>query len=128
MPTQEIYSGREFDVRGWVEGGSCLVLDFLEELTSNGDKDAERLVNLISRIADNGMTHNKRHVRSLGDGIFEFKSFNTARILFFYDSGARSLIICTHGFTGKKGAGGKNIKKEISRAERIKDEYLNEKD
>lgn len=127
MPTQEIYQGKLFEVRGWVDGDSCLALDFLRELAKSGDSDAERLFYLIKRTADEGVLQNNRHVRSLGDGIFEFKAPNTARICFFYDKDVRSLIICTHGFTGKKGNEKKYIQRQIEKAVKIKKDYFGEK-
>jgi hypothetical protein len=108
-----------------VENEQCLVLDFLEELEANGDTDSVRLNNLILQTADYGVRHNKKHIRSLGDDIYEFKAPNTGRILFFYDK--NRLIICAHGFTGKKGSEDKFIKTQIKKAERIKDDYFAEK-
>lgn len=124
MPTEEIYAGSVFEISGWVENGNCQVLGFLDELADNGDSDAERLFNLITRIADNGITHNQRHIRPLDENIFEFKAHNTGRILFFYDKG--HLIICSHGFTGKKGNEQKFINKQIKKANRIRDDYFDE--
>ena len=124
MPTEEIYAGAVFEVKGWIEKETCQVLDFLGELADNSDTDAERLLNLIQRIADQGITHNQRHVRPLDDHIFEFKAPNTGRILFFYDKGR--LIICSHGFTGKKGNEQKFINKQIKKANRIRDDYFDE--
>lgn len=124
MPTEEIYVGAIFEVKGWVEKGSCQTLDFLEDMAANGDSDAERLLNLIVRVADNGMTFNKRHVRKLDENILEFKAPNTGRILFFYDKG--HLIICSHGFTGKKGNEDKFIKKQIKKANQIRNNYFDE--
>lgn len=125
MPTEEIYVGRAFAVRGWVENGKCQVIEFLEKLADDGDSDAERLYNLITRIADEGITFNQRHVRPLDDNIFEFKAPNTGRILFFYDKG--NLIICAFGFTGKKGNENKFIAKQIKKASRIRDDYFDER-
>jgi hypothetical protein len=112
-------------VRGWVENEKCLVLGFLEELEANGDTDSVRLNNLIVQTADNGIRYNKTHIRPLGDDIYEFKAPNTGRILFFYDK--NRLIICAHGFTGKKGNERKFIKTQIEKAKRIKDDYFAEK-
>lgn len=124
MPTEKIYKGKVFEVKGWIENDSCLVLEFLEELSANGDSDAERLFNLMIRVADNGITYNQRHMRRLSNNIYEFKAPNTGRILFFYDK--NSLIICSHGFTGKKGNEDKFIKGQIGIAERIRRDYFKE--
>ncbi|MFV0387486.1 MAG: type II toxin-antitoxin system RelE/ParE family toxin [Pyrinomonadaceae bacterium] len=124
MPTEEIYVGARFTVRGWVENGTCLVFEFLDELEANGDSDYKRLNYLINRMADNGVILNKKHVRPLDDKIYEFKAPNTARILFFYDKG--SLIICSHGFSGKSGNEQKFIQKQIKKATSIRDDYFKE--
>ncbi len=125
MPTEEILKGKKFEIRSWVENDSNVILDFLDELADNGDNDGARLYALIKRTADNGVTHNKKHFNTLSDGIFEFKAPNTSRIAFFYDE--NRLIICSHGFTGKKGNADKFIKKQIKKAIGIKEEYFREK-
>lgn len=125
MPTEEIYKGTKFEIRSWVENDSIIVLDFLEELAANGDLDAERLYNLMTNTADEGVTKNKKHIRPLGDKIFEFKAPHTGRIAFFYDK--NQLIICTHGFTGKKGSEGKFIQRQIKKATAVKKAYFKEK-
>jgi hypothetical protein len=125
MPTEELYRGRVFTVKAWVDGDSCPVLDFLEELELNGDSDAGRLNYLIERTADHGVIKNKRQSRYLSNDIYEFKAPNTARILYFYDKG--HLIICSHGFTGKPGSAQKNINNEIKQAEKIRKAYFKEK-
>ncbi len=124
MPSQIIYAGAVFIVKGWVENGRCQVLDLLEELEKQGDTDAIRLFNLIKRIADHGITHNRHHVRPLDEHIFEFKAPNTGRILFFFDRGR--LIVCEHGFRGKKGDEDRFIKKQIKKVIRIREDYLDE--
>lgn len=125
MPTAEIYTGRKFAVRGWVDNGTLLIREFLEELAANRDGDAERLRNLITRVADEGVSHNHHHVRPLDSNIFEFKGSRTGRILFFYDKG--QLIICSHGFKGKSGNEQKRIAKEIKKANRIREDYFEER-
>jgi len=125
MPTERIYKGTEFEVRGWVDKDSNIVLDFLEGLEANGDSDAERLLKLIVRTADHGLTQNKRHTRLLADDIYEFKASNTGRIMFFFDK--NGLIICAHCFTGKKGNEDRYIKRQIKKTTRIKEAYLLEK-
>jgi hypothetical protein len=124
MPTAEIYAGAKFTVKGWVENDACQVLDFLKELIVNGDKDGTRLLALIKRTAEYGVEKNKRKIRALENEIYEFKAHNTGRILFFYAKG--QLIICSHGFTGKKGGEKKFIKKQIEKAVQIKDKYFAE--
>ncbi len=124
MPTEEIYTGEKFTVKGWKENDTCQVLEFLKELIGNGETDGPRLFYLIKRMADHGVIRNKKQVRSLGDDIYEFKAPNTGRVLFFYNKG--SLIICSHGFSGKKGNEQKFIKRQIKIANRIKGDYFDE--
>lgn len=124
MPAEEFYVGAKFTIKVWVENDTCEVLNFLDELNANGDSDYERLYYLIEKMANNGIILNKRHVRPLEDDIFEFKAPNTGRILFFYDKG--HLIICSHGFTGKKGSEKKFIAKQNKKAVSIKEKYFDE--
>ncbi|MBP6003689.1 MAG: type II toxin-antitoxin system RelE/ParE family toxin [Pyrinomonadaceae bacterium] len=125
MPTVEIVKGNCFEIRGWVKDGECQVLDFLSELAGNGNPEADRLLWLIRKTAENGVSGNIRHVRSLGDEIFEFKGNDTARVLFFYDRG--KLIICSHGFAGKKGNEKKFIKDQKAKAVVIRAAYFAER-
>jgi hypothetical protein len=126
MPTIEIVRGLQFEIRAWVDSaGKCPTVNFLTELKANGDSDAQRLSHLMERTAATGIVRNERHVRSLEDGIFEFKAPNSARVLFFYDK--NRLIICSHGFTGKSGIARKNIKAQMETAMRIKKEYFDTK-
>lgn len=121
MATHLIYEGRLFKIYAWKEKDSCQVLDFLSKLDEESNNDSKRLVYLIQRTASVGIIKNERQSRLLENGIYEFKAPNTSRILYFLDKG--SIIICTHGFGGKHGAG-KTVKKEIERATEIKDRYL----
>lgn len=125
MPTERIYKGAKFEIRSWVENDSNIVLDFLEELEENGDSDGTRLFALIKRTGDIGITHNQRQIRSLDDDIYEFKAPNTGRIMFFYDK--NRLIICAHGFTGKKGNEAKFIQRQIKKAIEVRKDYFREK-
>ncbi len=124
MPVQQIKAGAKFTVYAWGDEKSCEVLGFLEQLVADGDSDAERILNLINRTADHGAPRNIQHCRPLGDDIYEFKAPNTARVLWFYDAGR--IIICTHGFSGKRGRG-KTPKSEIERAKGVRELYLKEK-
>lgn len=124
MPVQRIKAGAKFTIYAWGDEESCEVLEFLEALVTNGDSDAERILSLINRTADHGTPHNEQHCRLLDDGIYEFKAPNTARVLWFYDAGR--IIVCTHGFSGKRGRG-KTSKSDIERASSIRELYLKEK-
>lgn len=123
MPVREVAQGQRFRIFAWGDDEHCEVLEFLEELRSNANPDAARLLYLITRTAQQGAPENEQQCRPLGDGIFEFKAPFTARILWFYDAGR--IIICTHGFSGKRGRG-KTSKSEIKRAKDIRRQYLEE--
>ena len=124
MPTEQIDKGPKFEIRAWSPGGRCQVLDFLNELKINVPLDYVRLLNIIKRTVNEGIFHNNRQNRSLGNDIFEFKAVGTSRIMFFYDEG--KLIICSHGFTGKKGGEKKFINSQIKKAIDARTEYFNE--
>ena len=102
MPTVEILKGPAFEIRGWVTGGECQVVQFLEKLSSDPKSDYDRLDYLLTRTAEVGIIKNPQQIRPLGDGIFEFKGTRTSRIVFFYDD--KQIIICTQGFSGKRGS------------------------
>ena len=57
--------------------------------------------------------------------LYEFKGTRTSRILFFYDKG--KLIICSQGFSGKRGNEKRDVKAQNSKASKIKDAYFGEK-
>lgn len=125
MPVETIYEGRKLEIRAWVIDGRCLVMDFLTELQQDENSDYLRLINLIQRTGDNGPIKNINHMRPLGDGIFEMKGTKTSRILFFYDEG--KLIICSHGFTGKRGSEKRDVANQLKKASKIRDEYFKER-
>ncbi len=124
MPIQLLKAGAKFRIYAWGNENRCETVEFLEKLKVDSNSDAIRLLNLIVRTADHGPPNNEQHSRLLGDGIYEFKAPNTARLLWFYDESR--IVICTHGFSGKKGSG-KTSRKEIDRAKEIRQEYLREK-
>lgn len=125
MPVQQIKAGAKFTIYAWGDEEHCETLRFLKQLCEDGNSDAARRVYLMNRAAEHGITGNEQHYRSLGDDLYEFKAPNTARIIWFYDAG--QLIICTHGFTGKRGKG-KTSKGDIERAKGIRKQYLKEKE
>jgi hypothetical protein len=125
MSTREILKGPRFEIRAWVEGGECPVVEFLEELKADPKSDYERLMYLLMRTANEGVLRNTQQIRPLHKDIYEFKGAKTSRILFFYDKG--KLIICSHGFSGKRGHGKRDVQEQIRKASRIKDAYFKEK-
>ncbi len=76
---------------------------------------------LLNFSAAKGPPDNKEKYNSLGDGLYEFKSWGL-RLICFYDEG--SLIICTHGYF-KQSQG--MPKKEKTRALNLKNAYFEAK-
>lgn len=124
MAIQLIRAGARFRIYAWGDEHRCETLIFLKKLEQNSNADEIRLLTLITRTADHGPPGNEHHSRPLGDGIYEFKAPNTARLLWFYDRDR--IIVCTHGFSGKSGSG-KTPQREIDKAREIRAEYLREK-
>jgi hypothetical protein len=77
--------------------------------------DKAKLMALFQIAADHGNFHNPEKFGDLGDGLFEFKSFQI-RMPFAYAKTERRLILVTHGFIKKKN---KTSSQEIKRAWRI---------
>lgn len=123
MPVREITRGQRFRILAWGDDAYCEVLDFLEDLRRNSSHDAARLVYLIQRTVRHGAPENEHQCRPLGEGIFEFKAPSTARILWFY--GAGHIIVCTHGFAGKRGRG-RTPENEIKKAKDVRRQFLEE--
>jgi hypothetical protein len=69
------------------------------------------LTNLLLRHADHGPIYNEQKSRELMDGIFEFKTTQGARILYFYDRTGRTIL--THGFDK---CSDRRLTREIDRA------------
>lgn len=125
MPTEIIRKGPAFEIRGWVSGGECQVLDFLEELSADPKSDFDRLDYLLTRTAEVGVIKNPQQIRPLGDGFFEFKGTRTSRIVFFYDN--KQIIICSQGFSGKRGSEKRDVQQQLGKASKIREAYLKEK-
>lgn len=125
MPTEIIRKGPAFEIRGWVNGGECQVVNFLEELSLEPKSDYDRLDYLLTRTADVGVLKNAQQIRPLGDGFFEFKGTRTSRIVFFYDE--KKIIICSQGFSGERGSEKRDVQQQIAKASKIREAYLKEK-
>ena len=121
MPLEFVFEGKSFSVWAWADH-ECLFYEFLDKLQVEGNKDAERILYLIKRTAENGPVKNEQQCKLLEDGIYEFKAPKGARVLWFYDQG--QMIICTHGFVKKKK---KTPRVEIDRAKKIRRQYFEEK-
>lgn len=102
----------------WSRGGvgDCPALDFLEQVSTASRK---AFLNLLKQCSESGPILNEQKSRYLEEGIYEFKSRQGDRLLYFYSIYERRQIIITHGF--RKGA---RIRTEIERAISLRREYL----
>jgi len=127
MPILTIKEGFRYAIYAWGGEDSCELLQFLEDLERESNPDATRIVYLISRTADHGPPRNELQCRALegkhAEGLFEFKAPGGTRVLWFYDK--NRIIICTHGFVKKRQ---KTPRKEIDKAQAIRQLYLKEKE
>jgi len=94
------------------QNGDCPAFEFFDALSL---LDKAKLMALFQIAADHGKFHNPEKFGDLGDGLFEFKSFQI-RMPFAYAKTERALILITHDFNKKKD---KTPKEEITRAWRI---------
>lgn len=120
METQLLLEGSAFAIyalrRSRAGVDHCPILEFLEEALEPSRKS---LLSIIQQHAERGPILNRQKSRHLGNGIFEFKSRQGDRILFFYPEGQRGITVVTHGF--RKGA---RVSTEIERAINYRTEYL----
>jgi phage-related protein len=80
--------------------------------------DKAKLMALFQIAGDHAQFYNPEKFGDLGNGLFEFKSFQL-RMPFVYAKNKRRLILVTHGFIKKKD---KTSREEITRAWRIFEE------
>ncbi len=122
MKIELLLRGQKFDIYGIrLNDGSYPVIVFLEQLKEKDIASHRSLVNVIQIHADYGPLLNETKSRPIEgrDNLFEFKTKQGARVLYFYLPGRKTVL--THGF--KKGAPGKQ---EYAKAEKIRDQYLKE--
>lgn len=102
--------------------GNPVLLEFFNELGPNLQKDMDAMLQLLEMCAVSGPPRNTEISHKIRGEIWEFIK-GRLRILWFYDQGR--VIVCTHGFVKRTK---KTPKQEISRAERIRRDYLAAKD
>ncbi len=103
--------------------GRCDLEAFFAELAKSRPADLKGLVDLIERASLAGRPSETQYCRHLGDGIWEFRH-GRARVLWFYDNEAKSLILCSHGFVKQSR---KTPRPEIDRAKTRRKRYLEAK-
>jgi phage-related protein len=107
------FAGQKFRiVYGIEKNGNSPALEFFTNLAVG---DQAKLLALFRRLGDTGNFMNKQKFRELGDGLFEFKSYQI-RVLFAYCKVERAVVVLTHGFVKKQDG---TPKEEIERAKRI---------
>jgi phage-related protein len=107
------FAGQKFQIVYGVEKNGCSpALEFVSQL---GVSDQAKLFALFRRLGDTGNFMNQQKFRDLGDGLFEFKSYQI-RVLFAYCKVARAVVVLTNGFIKKQDG---TPKEEIERARRI---------
>jgi phage-related protein len=110
------YHGAVFSIAFASENsGACPGCEFFDGLSL---LDKAKLMALFQIAGDHGKFHNPEKFGDLGNGLYEFKSFQI-RMPFAYAKNERGLILITHGFMKKKA---KTPKEEITRAWRIYNE------
>lgn len=80
------------------KSGACPACEFFDGL---GPLDKAKLMALFQIAGDRGKFYNPEKFGDLGDGLYEFKSFQI-RMPFAYAKNERGLILITHGFIKKK--------------------------
>jgi phage-related protein len=76
--------------------GDCQLLDFLNELDSNFQDQADRMLFRLEETARRGPSTNPDICRKIGQEIWEFRA-GRIRVLWFYGENLE-VIICSHGF------------------------------
>lgn len=120
------YRGQIFTIYAIVrDNGSCPAVDFLERLKQENGSSHKSLVNLLIRHADHGQLANERKSRPIKGRnskigrLFEFKTKQGDRLLYFYEQGQKTILI--DGFHK-----GSPPQREYKKAEGMRDEYLGE--
>jgi phage-related protein len=99
----------------------CELLEFLEGLGQILQKDSDRMLSLLDRVAMEGPPRNTEISHQIKGKLFEFIQ-GRVRVLWFYDEGR--LIICTSGFVKKVR---KTPRGEIDHAIQLMDDYFEDK-
>lgn len=97
--------------------GDCALLDFLADLGAGLEKDGDRMLTVLEKVAQQGPLRNDRVSHKIDGDIWEFIQ-GRLRVLYFYDEGR--VVVCTHGFVKKTQ---KAPKGEIATANRVREQY-----
>jgi phage-related protein len=105
-----LYKGSNFDLFEVVVDGKHLLQDFIVGLS---EPDQRKVSALLKRAAEHGPPRNEQKFKSLGDGLFEFKSF---QVRIFCAFRGKSVLVLTHGIKKKKD---KHDKQDMLKANEI---------
>lgn len=100
---------------------SCVLLDFLEGLGANLQRDSDHMLALLERVSQQGPPHNTDVSHQIDGEIWEFIK-GRLRLFWFYDEGR--VVVCTHGLVKK---GQKTPKSDIEQAQQWRNSYLESK-
>ena len=117
MRLELVTQGRRYSVWAIVRSDApldCPAISFLEEL---GNASRKKIAILLRLHAEEGPIRNEQKSRLIEDGIYEFKTTDGIRLLYFSSSGQRTIL--THGF--KKGS---KLTTEFKRAKRLRREWM----
>ena len=98
--------------------GVPTLLDFFEGLGANLEKDMDRMLELLERVATAGPPRNTDVSHKIQGEIWEFIK-GRLRVFWFYDAGR--VIVCTHGLVKQTQ---KTPKQTIALAEQIRQAYF----
>lgn len=110
-----LLNGDKFKIYGLLINGTCEAEEYLKGLS---DKEKSKLMPLLQYTVQTGTLKNEQKFKSIGDGLFEFKGFQS-RLFCFFEQG--KIIILTHGCIKKRD---KLDPAEVKKARSRKEEYF----
>ena len=75
------------------------VTDFINALSEKNKTEHARVIRRLEQLAERGPSRKKTEFNNLGSGLYEIKTRDGARIIFFYDK--NNIVICACGFVKK---------------------------
>lgn len=117
MRLELVTQGKRYSVWAIVRSEDPLDCPAISFLGSLGESSRKKVANILRLHAEEGIIRNEQKSRFLEDGIYEFKTTDGVRLLYFYASEQRTIL--THGF--KKGS---KLATEIRRAKRLRKEWI----
>lgn len=103
-------------------GGDSPAWTFMEELVRLRQPSHRSMTRLLELHANSGPVRNQQKSRLLRDGIWEFKTRQNDRLLYFFHGEGRTIL--THGFHHRGGHEGNRLRAEVDRALALRARYL----